>query len=360
MPRNLALSAVRTTIAVAFAVMGATSTYAQDATTQQQREHVVRPGDTLWDLARTYLNDPFQWRLIFEANQGVVEDAHWIFPTERLIIPGLLQARPATEPLGLPFTMPVEPAVEVVTTEPVDPPTVVMEVDLRRPVVPLAEYLAAPWLSTNAEREVSGRIERMADPAAVGDRLAPALHPNDRVHVTATGARAGDSLLIVRFGRTVGDRGRIVEPLGVLSVESVEGGVATASLARQFGGAKVGDAVMPLAAVPVIRLGEPAPFAGGPEGRLLQFLHDEPLHGTTDVAFISLGREAGVDIGDEFAAYVVTSSDDDRAAPMPLPTRVAILRVVRVGDRSSTARVMSVSSVALQGGLPIRLVAKVQ
>jgi nucleoid-associated protein YgaU len=58
----------------------------------QQREHVVRRGDTLWDLARLYLSNPFLWPMIFEANRDVVENPHWIFPAERLIIPPVLHS----------------------------------------------------------------------------------------------------------------------------------------------------------------------------------------------------------------------------------------------------------------------------
>jgi hypothetical protein len=344
--------------AVLLAAAAAVASAQQPSEPSQQREHVVRRGDTLWDLARTYLGDPFKWPSIFEANRTVVENPHWIYPAARLMIPPLQEQQPGRvlpqdlqqDPIGYPRQPAVEPLPEQAATSTA---TVVATVDTRRPLLTVGQYLSMPWIAPPHEAAPVARITRKADPAAEADRLAESLLPNDRVHIDLAGiaAAVGDTLLVARGGRQVGAWGRIMEPLGLLRVETVAGDEAVARLVAQYGGALVGDAVMRPAPAPDLPAGELAEVTAGPEGMLLEFLGREPLYGTTDLAFISLGRADGVGIGDEFAVYVPLDSR------LP-PERVGVVRVVKVGERSSTVRVLSVTCAALRDGLPIRLIRK--
>jgi hypothetical protein len=233
--------------------------------------------------------------------------------------------------------------------------------DLRRPIVPVSEYLAVPWVSTTAEGQVLGRVIQPRDPAEAEDKLARTLHPTDYVFVgqlSGTRALVGDSLLVVRFARLIGTRGRIVEPVAILRVDSVSATTLIARIARQIADARVGDPVLALERVPAIGAGTPEPITGGAEGQLLEFHTPEPLHGITDLAFISLGARDGVGIGDEFSVYVPARTvDSDPPSPVPA-TQVATVRVVKVGDTTSTVRVTTVSSTALRAGLPVRMIRK--
>ena len=47
--------------------------------------HTVKPGDTLWEVSRQYLRDPFLWPQIWEIN-GQVKNPHWIYPGDQILI----------------------------------------------------------------------------------------------------------------------------------------------------------------------------------------------------------------------------------------------------------------------------------
>jgi hypothetical protein len=51
-----------------------------------QRLHIVERRDTLWDLGQKYLGNPYAWPQIWNLNKWV-EDPHWIYPGDPLIIP---------------------------------------------------------------------------------------------------------------------------------------------------------------------------------------------------------------------------------------------------------------------------------
>jgi hypothetical protein len=325
----------------------------------QQREHKVKPGDTLWDLAKLYLNDPWSWRLIFEANRAIVENPHWIYPAETLIIPGMQPAVPLGDPV--PAAMPRPPVpVPMPVAEPESPAPTPVSIDLRRPVVPLAEYMASPWTQSSPQNDIVGRIVRLVDPLSENDKLAAALAPNVYVHIgELKGSRnVGDSLVIVRYDRTIGEYGRVVEPLGVLRVDSVNPTLITAKLVKHFGPARVGDQVMVMQSSPSIGLGSPSAISGGPRGELLQFVHAEALYGTTDIGFVSLGRASGISIGDEFEVFVPSRAIDNERPEVVPNTSVATVRVIRVSDRTSTVRVLNVNNAALREGLSVRLIRK--
>ncbi len=93
-------------LATAAVVVGAPLAAQQDSTAagQQRRVHIVGAGETLWTLAEMYLGDPHLWPAIYRLNTLVVEDPHWIFPGEELVLvpPDTVQADgspliPATE-----------------------------------------------------------------------------------------------------------------------------------------------------------------------------------------------------------------------------------------------------------------------
>jgi hypothetical protein len=337
----------------------------------QPQQHVVKKGDTLWDLAGFYFTNPFLWPVIFEANRSVVEDPHWIYPGEILGIPGVESGLPVTvqqqdtmapPPIVQPATGPRQqpsPRTRFYTPPvPEDPGRRIMLAERDEPlyVVPPASYLSAAWLADTASLDIRGRFVTVGDPTRQHDRLAAVLRPFEEILAAGegAGATAGDTLMMVRFGEHVLPLGRVIEPVAIVSVDSVGETMIVGHLVKQFAEGKAGDYLIPMEPVPTIQRGLPSPVQDGAKGRLVRFFRwDEPLHGTSDNGFVDLGADA-VGIGDELVAYVP-------ARPGPGDTElpdevVAWLRVVKVRANSATVRVMDVRNAGLRAGLLVRVV----
>lgn len=78
--------------------------------------HVVVRGDTLWDLADQYLQDPYLWPQIWEQNP-YIKDSHWIYPGDPVVINLAVEK---AEPEAIPQEVEPTPTPEPVAAEPVD------------------------------------------------------------------------------------------------------------------------------------------------------------------------------------------------------------------------------------------------
>jgi len=83
--------------------------------------HVIQPGDTLWDLAAKFYQDPYLWPQLWENNRYIL-DAHWIYPGDPLVLgPAVapaeqLAGQPNESEIGPPGEAPVEEPIEGVQT----------------------------------------------------------------------------------------------------------------------------------------------------------------------------------------------------------------------------------------------------
>lgn len=96
--------------------------------------HKVVKGDTLWDLAGSYMRNPFLWTKIYEANRDQIPNPDLIYPEQEFVIPSVdaaaaleaatpAEAPPAEEPAAAvpaPVESPAAPVAEIPTEEPVE------------------------------------------------------------------------------------------------------------------------------------------------------------------------------------------------------------------------------------------------
>lgn len=333
----------------------------------QERTHTVRPGDTLWGLAGQYYANPFTWPTIFDANRGVVENAHWIYPNEVLVIPGAPTAVAEGPPDAPGQITPVGAAVQVATADPErrtrfyrqnevtgqiqgdDPRT--------RMVVQPGEHYAAPWLANPDGMPVIGRVLRTTDAPESDDELGMQVHPFDDVYVEYRGStrpQPGERLLVVVRFREYddGDDLFVIRPAGVLTVRSTEGGVMTARVSQHWAPFGRGALVVPMDAFDAIP-GPHRPLTDGPVGRITGFMVEQPLYGTTDYGFVDLDASQ-VRLGDVIMVYRTPDAEDRTLPPEP----VAFAKIVRIGPVGSTFLVTQVMQRRLDRGLHAQVVSR--
>lgn len=324
----------------------------------EQGVHEVRNGDTLWDLSRQYLQDPFRWPDIFRLNEDVVENPHLIYPRERLRIPGL-EGRQADASNGNGGEVDETPAARTVFYTPEVPRsqrTFIGSVEVANAAVTPGEFYSAGMLVDESQVRTIGRVEEVVSPTVVPVGIPHQVSLYDKAYaVVAEGSvREGDRVHLVRPGRRIEAVGRVYEPTGLARVLSVEAGTATIEVDELFDVVEIGNLVLPLPdyGVPT---GAVARETGGLEGQLIAFERSQAVYSVQDVAFLNLGRQVGVVEGDEFEVVIPGEQRDWGQRPEVVVGR---LRVVRVMGDTSAAQVIEVEHPALEPGLVVRLVAK--
>lgn len=349
-------------LGLAAAAVWASPASAQQIPTDSSRVHVVGPGDTLWDLARRYLADPFLWPEIFSINQATVEDPDLIFPRERLLIPGqgpAVARAPGQQP-GPSATASASAGRTVFfsgSEATAAEARVLAAVTLPdAPVVQVGAFHAAGVLVREAALGIVGEVQAPAALTALPIDQDPQIQPYDRVYVTVrSGVGVGDRLQLLRADREIDLFGRIYISTGIARVVSLDNGVATVEIEAMFDEVARGDMAVPLPAFdpPVA----PAVEWSGLEGAVLAVETSQPLVSREDLLFLNLGTASGVVEGDEFEIYSPAVVEDWGIRPeMP----VARVQAVRVEELTSAARVVSMEQPAIEEGMPVRLVAKMQ
>ncbi len=303
--------------------------------------HVVRPGETLWDIARAYLDDPFLWPEIFRLNADVVEDPARIYPSERLVIPGA-----GRDDGGFAEEAPQE-----------EGPRVRLAERTRGPAVLQGDFYRASFVAPQAEVPLVGRVMEQEYGSVINAQMAPQVNLYDRVYVRVDPAAVGvgDRLHFLREGRRIDRVRRVYQPTGVGTVAALDGETATVVVVGMFDRVEMGNVAIAMEAFPVRGTERPAAVGADLQGKILAFQEARPLQRTESILFLDIGRSAGVSVGDEFEAYEPPQGRRWGTRP---EQSIARMQVVRVTSGTASVRVTALEQPRISVGQSVRRVAR--
>lgn len=355
-----------------------------ETTTTTGQTHTVKKGDTLWDIAHQYLNDPFLWPEIYRINTDVVEDPHWIYPNEVLKLPGNSVASTSTDVTTVVDDRMSPMPSGSLTAAPRPSGATVFSLSASRrvatvsrfgasasqfphPAVRVGETFAAPWLDRLHGPSDQGTIVGSAEISGIATQTPRTRMLNEeRAYITLpkdiVPAR-GDRYLAFQLGPVLEDGSQMVEPTGVVEVERAENGDAsTVRIITQYSNVEAGQGIIPIDHFTLGNDARPAPLMLGTEGKVVFVNSNSVLPTVQSYVVIDVTAKDGAKIGDQYTLFeprrrLLVKGRGDETAMVP-EERVALGQVVKVTDRGTTLILVDQQNPSVKLGTKARLTAR--
>ncbi len=295
--------------------------------------YTVVPGDTLWSIARRFLQNPWQWRNIWRRNPQI-RNPHRIYPGDVLKLSYDASGQPLLEVSDraeVPL-LKLSPEVRVETlTQPILPvPRDAVESFLTRAlVVSEAQWKEAPYIVADDDNQML-----YTDRDRVYARGALLDQPRYQVF------RPGDELREPGSGRYLGTA-------GVYKGEAVldqEGDPATLTLTRTVAPVRAGDRLIELEPENELYNFDPHPVPPDTEGFILANLDNDVTQITQySSVILNLGAQEGLEPGHVLAIYSQDRKIEDSISggTVTVPgERSGLVMIYKVHDLVSYGLVM--------------------
>ena len=289
--------------------------------------HVVRKGDTLWDICWYYFNDPWQWPKIWSYNPQIT-NPHWIYPGDlvRLLPRGVFAEQPGTP------QEPEQGGTEAKQPDVVPPPARHFQLGLKQ--VAFVEKS-----DLDRSMQIDGSVDEKVL-LALGDQVYISYPEGKPPQVGARYSVYKPDNPVNANGKEVG---AYVHLLGTVEIVSARDGKRARGVIVECNremerGEKVGPLVKQYKTVPPVAAKVDA------RGTIVAMLDKAQLIGQGELVFVDLGKDSGIEVGnrmfvirrgDAYApnAQYTIGQDDSRFPARALGEVV----IVEVGEKISVA-----------------------
>jgi hypothetical protein len=287
---------------------------------EDSRIHIIVKGDTLWDIAQQYYDNPYLWPHLHESNQ-YISDPHKIYPGDPVVLADLVVLDPgegeaitdiaveAELPTPNRASMPADESV-IYETEPTN--SLQYEPLASEPDLYCSANIYAKKLS--ADITILGGEEDKQMEFMTGDII---YLSNDKVNL-----QPNEMYISNRYLKPVSSSlnnaavGFAYQQIGIVKVILVNENFAVAELVMGCAGVRVGDILLPYQklANPLVHTPQPIDVEqkyltslDEPVGSVVFNNNDSISSGMSYVTYIDLGSEDGIDVGDKILFFSESS-----------------------------------------------------
>jgi len=298
---------------------------------QEIKNYKVLQGDTLWDISKKELNDPFLWPKVWKENSDIANPDK-LMPGQAIKIPLYLIQKDAQkeEPVA-------EPIVEAEPQKAAPIPMTESAPIKIKPLVDANLFISSGYISSavNELGKVTGSPSGktlLGAPDMVYVKTKAAAKPGDRFYILRKGP-------IVKHPVTKNILGYLIEITGIAEIKKFEYGETIAQIVKTFADVNIGDTLVTYQeeSPPVVSKPYRKPDVRGyiVEARQLRL-----NNGLFDIVFIDKGKK-DVQVGD----LLKTANKGKHTVSN------GIIQVIKVQDSTSVAIVRESTDVITKGNL---------
>ena len=285
---------------------------------QEIKEYKIQQSDTLWDISKKELNDPFLWPKVWKENPEIA-NPDMLMPGQVIRIPlYLIQKEEKAE----------EPAVIAPVAEKAPAQESVQRIEAapvpKRPLVGANLYIASGHIADKVS--AAGNISGSPTMRTLFGNL-------DMVYVKTAGqVSPGDRYYILKRPKlimhplTKAKVGYLVDVAGVAEIKKFEFGETVAQILTNYNDITTDDILIPYTEMtsPIVSKPYRKPNI---KGYIVAARHLRDNNGLFDVVYIDRGKKDGVEVGDVFRTVFIGKQKVPSGA----------IQVFNVNDTTATA-----------------------